>query len=181
MNIFFQRLLSRFLHENLSSLRIEDELAIRNVFAYAPDANPQRRSAPAPRPDYALFSGNTLCGFLDAKYRDIWEQNLPAEWLYQLSIYALASPCEASMLLYASMSAEAFDERVEVRQPVFSSGKQPASVILRPVPLLYLAELLDPDRAPNLAGERRRWADELVVLRTRKRAQRYGSGEVRAA
>ena len=171
MNIFFQRLLSRFLHDNLTSERIADEWAIRNVFAYAPDANPRGRSAPTPRPDYALFRRSTLCGFLDAKYRDTWERNLPAEWLYQLSIYALASPAQISVLLYASMAAEACDARVEVRQPISWSSKGSASVILRPVPLLQLAELLDPDRASSLAVERHRWADDLVVLRTRKPAE----------
>jgi hypothetical protein len=103
MNVFFQRLLSRFLHDNLTSVRIADEVAIRNLFAYAPDANPRQRSAPAPRPDYALFDGSTLHGFVDAKYRDIWERGLPTEWLYQLSLYALASPNDVSVLLYASM------------------------------------------------------------------------------
>jgi len=116
MNIFFQRLLSRFLRDNLTSRRIKDELAIRNLFAYAPDANPRKRSAPAPKPDYAVFQGNALCRFLDAKYRDVWERGLPAEWLYQLSIYALASPDEVSVLLCASMSRDARDERVEIRQ-----------------------------------------------------------------
>ncbi len=168
MNVFFQRLLSRFLHDNLADARIVDELAIRNLFAYAPEANPRQRRAPAPRPDYALFYDKALHGFLDAKYRDIWDRSLPAEWLYQLSIYALASPSEISVLLYASMSAEACDERVEVRQPVTWSNKRPASVILRPVPLPYLAELLDPDRARSLAGERRKLADQLVAPRTRK-------------
>ena len=72
------------------------------------------------------------------------------------------------MLLYASMSAEARDERVEVRQPVTWSNKRPASVILRPVPLPYLAELLDPGRARSLTDERRRLAALLVVPRTRK-------------
>jgi 5-methylcytosine-specific restriction enzyme subunit McrC len=166
MNVFFQHLLSRFLHENITGARIADERSIRDVFSYARDANPKQRSAPASRPDYALFRGNTLWGFLDAKYRDIWERNVPAEWLYQLSIYALASPGEVSLLLYASMAREARDERVEVRQPLSWSSKGPASVILRPVPLPYLAELLDPNQAVRLAGERRRWADELVVLQT---------------
>jgi 5-methylcytosine-specific restriction enzyme subunit McrC len=164
MNLFFQRLLSRFLHENLTSARIEDQWAIRNVFAYAPDANPRRRTAPAPRPDYALFRATTLCGFLDAKYRDIWEGSLPAEWLYQLSVYALASPCQMSVLLYASMAEEARDERVEVRQPVSWSSKSSASVTLRPVSLKHLAELLDPDRSSTRSAERRRWAENLVVL-----------------
>ncbi|MGJ4916164.1 McrC family protein [Bradyrhizobium sp. HKCCYLRH2060] len=167
MNVFFQRLLSRFLRDNLAGVRIADELAIRNLFAYAPDANPRRRRAPAPRPDYAMFYGNALHGFLDAKYRDVWEQGLPAEWLYQLSIYALASPSEVAVLLYASMSTEAHDERVEVRQPVSWSNRRPASVILRPVPLGYLAELLDPDRARNLANERRRLAHQLIAPKTR--------------
>jgi 5-methylcytosine-specific restriction enzyme subunit McrC len=170
MNVFFQRLLSRFLHENLTNARIADELAIRNLFAYAPDANPRRRRAPTPRPDFALFSDKALRSFLDAKYRDIWDRNLPAEWLYQLSIYALASPSEVSVLLYASMSPQARDERIEVRQPVPWSNKQPASVILRPVQLSYLAALLDPDRALSLAVERRYLAEQLVVPRTRKSA-----------
>jgi 5-methylcytosine-specific restriction enzyme subunit McrC len=167
MNIFFQRLLSRFLHENLTTGRIEDEWPIRKVFAYAADANPRRRSAPAPRPDYALFYGKTLRNFLDAKYRDIWEQNLPAEWLYQLSIYALASPAQVSVLLYASMAADAKDQRVDVRSPLFWSTKGSASVILRAVPLQQLANLLDPRQASKKA-ERHRLADQLVSLRTQK-------------
>jgi 5-methylcytosine-specific restriction enzyme subunit McrC len=170
MNLFFQRLLSRFLRENLGIARIADELAIRNLFAYAPDANPRQRRAPTPRPDYALFHDRTLHGFLDAKYRDIWDGNLPAEWLYQLSMYALASPSEVSVLLYASMSPEARDERVDVRQPVTWSNKRPASVIIRPVRLTYLAELLDPDGTPSLAAERRRLAEQLVTPKTLKSA-----------
>jgi 5-methylcytosine-specific restriction enzyme subunit McrC len=168
MNIFFQRLLSRFLRDNLTSARIADEVPIRNLFSYAPDENLRRRRVPAPRPDYALFEGDTLCGFLDAKYRDIWERGFAAEWLYQLSLYAAASPSQVSVLLYASMAADARDERVEVRQPILWSNRGPASVILRPVPLSYLAELLDPERASALAVERQEFADQLVIPRTRK-------------
>ena len=168
MNVFFQRLLSRFLRENLLSARIEDEKKIRGLFAYAQDANPKGRRAPAPRPDFALFRDKLLIGFLDAKYRDIWDKGLPADWLYQLSIYALASPNEASVLLYASMSADARDERVEVRPPVLGSKMPSASVILRPVPLDFLANLLDPDRTSNLAAKRRQWAEQLVAPRTWK-------------
>jgi 5-methylcytosine-specific restriction enzyme subunit McrC len=171
MNVFFQRLLSRFLRDNLTSARLADERKIHNLFAYAPDANPKRRSAPAPRPDYALFRGKMLCGFLDAKYRDIWEAGPPTAWLYQLSIYALASPGQVSVLLYASMSPGARDERVEIRQPVLFNSTVPASVILRPVPLLYLAQLLDPDQAAKLTSERRQLADQLVLPRARKQEE----------
>jgi 5-methylcytosine-specific restriction enzyme subunit McrC len=64
-------------------------------------------------------------GFLDAKYRDIWERRLPPEWLYQLSVYALAAPSQVSVLLYATMSAQAEDERIEIRQPVTWLSKVP--------------------------------------------------------
>ncbi len=168
MNMFFQRLLSRFLHDNLTGTRIADEVPIRNLFAYAPGGNPKRRRAPAPRPDYALFHGSTLYAFVDAKYRDIWERGLPAEWLYQLSLYSLASPRQVSVLLYASMAADARDERVDVRQPITWSDEGPASVILRPVPLPYLAELLAPDRFAAFARKRRELANQFVVPQLRK-------------
>ena len=41
MNIFFQRLLSRFLIENLTSVRIADEKKIRNLFAYVKGNSPE--------------------------------------------------------------------------------------------------------------------------------------------
>lgn len=168
MNIFFQKLLSRFLHDNLAEARIVDELAIKNLFGYAPRENPRKRKAPAPRPDYALFQNNKLSGFLDAKYRDVWERNAPAEWLYQLSIYSVAAPNEVSVLLYASMSAKACDERIEIHQPITWSAKKPASVIYRPVLLSYLAELLDQDRINGLSEERQHFARRLVQFNTEK-------------
>jgi 5-methylcytosine-specific restriction enzyme subunit McrC len=180
MNIFFQRLLSRFLSENITVRQIKDEHAIGNVFAYSIYANPKGRSPPKPRPDYALFHGNRLCGFLDAKYRDIWEKDLPPEWLYQLAIYALASPSQVSVLLYATMSNDARDERIEIRQPINWSSKGPASVILRPVSLPKLAELLH-DRADRLSTERRQFADNLVLLDTRPPAAVAQNEAVQAA
>ena len=168
MNKFFQRLISRFLHDHLTGTRIADEKPIRDVLVYAPDGNPRQRKVPAPRPDYALFRGKELRALLDAKYRDIWEKNLPAEWLYQLSIYALASPNGVSVLLYASMAAEARDEQVDVRQPVDGVNAISASVIVRPVPLPYLAELLNPNRFEAMATKRRQLATDLVGLTIRK-------------
>jgi 5-methylcytosine-specific restriction enzyme subunit McrC len=165
MNVFFQRLLSRFLHDNLKSARIADERRIRSVLAYSAEANPKDRSAPAPRPDYALFCGSALRGYLDAKYRDVWQQRLPAEWLYQLALYAQASPNQVSVLLYASMSPEARDERVEVRQPLASASRRTASIIIRPVPLVYLAELVDPHTAIVSPRRRQELAEHLVSLR----------------
>jgi 5-methylcytosine-specific restriction enzyme subunit McrC len=166
MNRFFQRLLSRFLHDNLGGQRIVDEWAIRNVFAYSPDVNPRPRSTPTPRPDFALFKGDKLQGFLDAKYRETWDRTIPAQWLYQLSIYALASPTRISVLLYASMCAEAGEERVDVYQPIRCSSKGLASVILRPIVLPHLAELVVPNQGVSVTSQRRRLAEKLVSLST---------------
>jgi 5-methylcytosine-specific restriction enzyme subunit McrC len=168
MNRFFQRLVSRLLHESLLGQRIMDEWPIQNVFAYSPAANSRRRVAPAPRPDFALIHGNGLRGFLDAKYRDLWEQGLPTDWLYQLAVYSFAAPARVSVLLYATMADEARDEQVDLREPFLSTTKDPASVILRPVCLMQLAELIGPERSLGLVAERRRWAESLVDLRVRQ-------------
>jgi 5-methylcytosine-specific restriction enzyme subunit McrC len=170
MNRFFQSLLSRFLREHLGEGRIEDERTTRKVFSYALDANPKCRKPPAPRPDFALIRKNGPVAFLDAKYRDVWERGFPIEWLYQLSIYSLASIDKVSVLLYASMSENARDERLEVRSPGQSSGL-PASVILRPVLLSRMADLINPDHWGIFSAERRRWAEDLVTLRARTSAK----------
>ena len=163
MNKFFQKLLSRFLKEYSSVYRIEDERVIGNVLIYSADANPKHRN-PRPRPDYALFRNNAVYCFADAKYRDVWEKGLPADWLYQLSIYALAAPAQVSMLLYATMAKEARDEKIEIRQPVIWSNKGPAHVVLRPVLLPKLAEILHAERNDLLARLRRNFADKLLSL-----------------
>jgi len=165
MNAFFQRLLSRFLRDYLADRHVVDEQAIRGVFAYGAGANPRGRKPPRPRPDFALFRGQAILGFLDAKYRDVWASGFPAEWLYQLSIYALASPGGVAVLLYASMAEAARDERVDVRSPWPLPGNGETSVIFRPVPMRRLAELLDTDRPGGRAAECRNLADGLVALR----------------
>jgi 5-methylcytosine-specific restriction enzyme subunit McrC len=65
-----------------------------------------------------VFGGSQLRGFADAKYSDVWERGLPPDWLYQLSIYALASPPETSLLLYATMAEEAQDEKMKSGSPL---------------------------------------------------------------
>jgi 5-methylcytosine-specific restriction enzyme subunit McrC len=171
MNVFFQRLISRFLHDNLRGQHIVDGGSIRTVFAYAPHANPRKRSAPKPRPDYALFRGNSLLGFLDAKYRDVWEKGFPAEWLYQLSVYALASPARISVLLYASMAENASDEQIDLRAPMPWQTGGSSAVVFRPVPLDRLAQLVERRHDAKLLAERSRMAAELALLRPRRLAE----------
>ena len=169
MNAFYQRLLSRFFHENLVGWRIEDEHKLRSVYSYAPKANPRRRRPPMPRPDFALFHKDGLHGFLDAKYRDAWALDIPAHWLYQLSIYAFASPSRVSVLLYATMHDEATDQQIDVRHPL--SGQEDgsaASVILRPIHLGRLATLVAPQRGNSVAADRQAFARESVQLSAHK-------------
>ncbi|WP_024340667.1 McrC family protein [Bradyrhizobium japonicum] len=165
MNLFFQRLLSRFLHENLDDLSIRDEQATKGMFAYAPLGNPKGRPLPRPRPDFALFSAKGLIGFLDAKYRDVWEKSYPADWLYQLSMYALSSPNQKSILLYGTTSSEAREERIEIRHPVFWGAGSNPTVIFRPVQLQELAMLLhSSEEASAKWRQRRSFARSLVTF-----------------
>lgn len=166
MNAFYQRLLSRFFHENLVGCWIEDEHKLRRVYSYAPKANPRRRRPPTPRPDFALFNKDGLKGFLDAKYRDAWALDVPAHWLYQLSIYAFASPNRFSVLLYATMDDAAQDQQIDIRNPLPGQAEGvAASVILRPVHLGRLATLVDPRRRNSFATERQQFARNLADFR----------------
>lgn len=164
MNLFFQRLLSRFLHENLVGAHVADEQTIRSLYSWPVGANPRNRATPRPRPDIALYRGSALSSFLDAKYRDLWQRSLPREWLYQMSIYALASPSNVSVLLYASTSVGGCDECVQINHPVTGTANGLASVILRPVPLIRLAEMLA--SGPSMFDARQHLAAGLVKLTT---------------
>ena len=56
MNHFFQRLLSRFLHEALSDdCVLTDEERLHGMMRYAPGFNPRNKRSPEPRPDLSLI------------------------------------------------------------------------------------------------------------------------------
>ena len=145
MNLFFQRLLGRFLRENLPpDHHVDEQMAIKGMMAYLQEHNPRSRRAPAPRPDYCVKTegGRTL--LLDAKYRDLWVEDLPAEWLYQLAIYALSQRPPGP-------------GRYEP-----SSGTPRAEVIQRPVDLEYLAELILLDPGFTEAKRKQEFATRLL-------------------
>ncbi|TVQ95806.1 MAG: hypothetical protein EA398_16945 [Deltaproteobacteria bacterium] len=142
MNAFWQRLLQRFLSENLAPFAVAPEHRLAGLMRYVPGHNPKRRSDPTSRPDYAVLQGRRVVALLDAKYRDLWDKPLPADMLYQLALYALSHPgAPTSAILFPSTHAHARPSRIEIRNPVTGSGM--AWVELRPVSISRLVETLN--------------------------------------
>ena len=142
MNAFFQALVSRFLRDNLSGYSVRDEHGLKGMMRYNPKFNPQRRPLPKPpRPDYVVTQQGVIRSILDAKYRDLWEKQLPREMLYQLVVYAISHQTQPqSSILYPTTDVKATESRIDVTDPIFS--KFLGQVCLRPVHLPTVVELV---------------------------------------
>jgi 5-methylcytosine-specific restriction enzyme subunit McrC len=141
MNAFFQALVSRFLRDNLRGYSVRDEHGLKGMMRYNPKFNPQRRQSPTPRPDYVVSHEGAIRSILDAKYRDLWEKQLPREMLYQLVVYAFSHrTLRQSSILYPTTDARAMEARIDVTDPIF--GKSLGQVCLRPVHLPKVVELV---------------------------------------
>lgn len=142
MNRFFQALLSRFLGENLAGYSVRNEHRLKGMFAFAQFGNPRSRRTPTPRPDFMILTGNRIVSVLDAKYRDLWEEILPREMLYQLAIYALGhnGSDRLAVVLYPTLKGRAVDQTIVLKDPVH--GAEKARIVLRPVDLLELERLV---------------------------------------
>jgi 5-methylcytosine-specific restriction enzyme subunit McrC len=162
MNVFFQALISRFLHEELGDFTIQDEQRLKDIFEYEPANNPKRRRAVVPRPDFAVLSHGKVIEFLDAKYRDLWETSLPREMLYQLAIYALSKSTgqPSATILYPTLADDASEQVVLLKDPML--GKKRAEIVLRPVNLLQMDMLTRPRQGALVARQRQSFAHALV-------------------
>ncbi|MGD0006119.1 MAG: restriction endonuclease, partial [Anaerolineaceae bacterium] len=141
MNRFFQALLSRLLNENLAVFHVKDEHHLKGFLTYIPGFDLPHRPDPLPRPDFAVFKGDKLVALLDTKYRDIWNQGLPREMLYQLIVYALSRHDHRSAtILYPSLDLSAHETRIQINEPLL--GLSNGMVILRPVNLSILEHII---------------------------------------
>jgi 5-methylcytosine-specific restriction enzyme subunit McrC len=152
MNRFFQALMGRFFGEYLRGFEVREEDVLAEMMRYVPGLNPLHRRSPAPRPDFLVAKGDTVAALLDAKYRNLWERELPREMLYQLAIYALSQPGPATAaIVYPTTARGATDAVVEIRDPVRSGAL--GFVALRPVVLGELAAAVR-ESSERAEGER---------------------------
>ena len=121
MNAVFQALLSRFLRENLPWYSVIDEHSLKGMMRYNPNCSPKRRSLTT-HPDYGIKQGKKIYSILDAKYRDVWEKDLPRHMLYQLVVYAVSHRDQPrSTILYPTFHPGARETRIEVMDPVYGN------------------------------------------------------------
>ncbi len=141
MNRFFQALMGRFLDEHLDGYELRPEYALTEMMRYLPGMNPRRRKSPTPRPDFVVAQKTKVICLLDAKYRDLWERELPRDMLYQLAIYALSQqrPSTAT-ILYPTANPHASPAVIELSDPVGPGAL--GFVELRPVVLSVLLDAL---------------------------------------
>ena len=157
MNAFFETLVGKLLKNCRREYLIKDQFSLYDMFIYTPGFNPLRRKSPTPRPDFALMKNGKVVKLLDAKYRDLWEQSLPREMLYQLGIYAASGIGDkTATILYPTINDIPSIQKIDINNPI--STAKLASIILKPINLKKVAELLS--RRENELVE---YVDELLV------------------
>jgi|LSQX01.3.fsa_nt_gb 5-methylcytosine-specific restriction enzyme subunit McrC len=141
MNAFFETLVGRLLANCADEYIVKNQISLHDMFIYTPGFNPCRRKSPTPRPDFALMRNGKVAKLLDAKYRDLWDKSLPREMLYQLAIYAVSGIGDnTATILYPATNDVPSIQKIDVNDPV--SNRKMASVILKPLNLIKVADLL---------------------------------------
>jgi 5-methylcytosine-specific restriction enzyme subunit McrC len=149
MNHFFQALLSKLLNNFLAGYEVKDEHNLKGFLAYVPGYELPSRHDPLPRPDFAVYETGQLISLLDAKYRDLWQEGLPREMLYQLIVYALSQQMDrTATILYPSMNKNAKEARIQINEPLH--GIPTGQVIMRPVNLQALEKMITTKQTDEL-------------------------------
>jgi hypothetical protein len=132
--------------------------------AAAPDSCAQERFDLPSQPVVAsarLRQKGRVVAIADAKYRDLWERDLPRDMLYQLTVYALSHrECTTATILSPTSSRLATESRISINDPI--SGRARAQVCLRPVDLPKLADLVSQQRSALNDRRRRDYCEYLL-------------------
>ena len=151
MNRFFESLVGRLLIDFVPGYTVIEQFHLQHIFTYAVNHNPKNRRSPTPRPDFVLMKNGKVIRLLDAKYKDLWENTIPRDMLYQLSVYALS--CEGNKeatIVYPSLNEQAVKQKILIKNPI--SEECIGSVLLEPLNLKLLAKYLKdiPNRRKEL-------------------------------
>lgn len=161
MNIFFERLVTKFLQKNLRGASVHPQYGLAGVFEYLADYNPRGRQAPRPRPDILITQQGHVAAVLDAKYRDLYAEPLPRDMLYQLTVYALSQESDRrAAILYPTLEEGAKEARIAVRDPLNRAKR--GEVILRPIRLMELVGVLGQPLSPAVSRGRARLAQQMA-------------------
>lgn len=141
MNVFFEKLVGRLLSNYGGKYSVKDQFSLNGMFIYRYNYNPRRRKSPTPRPDFALMENGKIVRVMDAKYRDLWENSLPRDMLYQLAMYAVSDIGDnTATILYPAINDIPRVQKIDVKHPTSSSII--ATVILKPINLMKVSECL---------------------------------------
>jgi len=142
MNLFFEALVSKLLKAVPDGYTVIDQYRLKRMISYDPSHNPLSRLSPTPKPDFVVMKDGKTLRIIDAKYRDLWEHNLPRDMLYQLAMYAMSGIAgNEATIIYPVLSDEPELQIINVNDPVREEA-QIARIRLQPLNLNKVADLI---------------------------------------
>ena len=150
MNVFFEALVAKLLNNISDQYSIVDQYRIGSLFAYEPRYNPKNKRSPIPRPDFALLKNGVVVQLLDAKYRDLWNESLPRDMLYQLAVYAASGiGNNTATILYPAMNNLPTLQQINISNPFTSEPI--AKILMKPINLVQTADYIKGGEMEKLA------------------------------
>lgn len=150
MNLFFESLVSKLLQSISDQYSIVDQYRIGALFNYEPRYNPHNKRSPTPRPDFALIKNGVVMQLLDAKYRDLWNNSLPRDMLYQLAIYAASGiGNHTATILYPAMNEIPSLQQINITNPL--TQEYMAKIFIKPINLVKIAHFIENEKIDHMS------------------------------